>query len=276
MNHIIVCLIFLSVFLNTKIFGQDNCLDDTAHTSIFQDVSHGLNDGIKLLNSTSDFTSKDWIYLGGIAGVTAGSFLIDKSIRKVVAKNHSTAMDNITEIGHKYGNAGYMILLSGAAYLTGKIIKNNDVSETSRMILETLAYAGIITTVLKVGLGRARPYVDKGPYDFFHFSLKNDYLSLPSGHATVAFAVSSVLAAEIRNTYASIALYGLAGLTMYQRIYDDRHWFSDTILGAAIATVIGNAVVSLNECPQKSKENSLLILPSIQAHSTGISVTYSF
>lgn len=275
-NQIIISLIILSIFFNTKIFGQENCLDDTAHTSIIQDISHGINDGIKLINSTSTFTSKDWIYLGGIAGATAGSFFIDKSIRKTVAKNHNGTMDDITEIGHKYGNAVYMILLSGTAYLTGKIIKNNDISETSRMIMETLAYAGIITTVLKVGLGRARPYLDKGPYDFFNFSINNDYLSLPSGHTTVAFAISSVLSAKINNTYASIALYGLAGLTMYQRIYSDKHWFSDTILGAAISTVIGNAIVKFNKCPVKTGNNSLMVLPAIQANSVGLSLVYSF
>lgn len=275
-NQIIIILIILSVSFNTKIFGQDNCLNDTAHTSIIQDINHGINDGIKLINSPSNFTSKDWIYLGGIAGVTAGSFFIDKSIRKTVAKNHNGTMDDITDIGHNYGNAVYMILLSGTAYLTGKLIRNNDIAETSRMILETLAYAGIITTVLKVGLGRARPSLDKGPYDFFNFNINNDYLSLPSGHATVAFAVSSVLAAKINNTYASIALYGLAGLTMYQRIYSDRHWFSDTILGAAISTIIGNAIVKLNECPGKTGKSSVMVLPAIQENSVGLSLFYSF
>ncbi len=275
-NRILLSLVILSLSFNIRIFGQDNCVKDTVQTSIIQDINYGLNDGIKLLKSPSKFTSRDWIYLGGISGLTVGSFFIDESIRKTVAKNHNGTLDDITEIGHKYGNAGYMIVLSGAAYLTGKLLKNNDISETGRMLLETLAYAGIITTILKFGLGRARPYLDKGPYDFFNFSTKDDYLSLPSGHTTVAFAISSVLAAKIKNTYASIALYGLAGLTLYQRIYTDRHWFSDTFLGAAVSTVLGNAIVKLNECPEKKNDNSLMVLPSIQPHSMGLSLIYSF
>lgn len=274
--QIITNLIILSIFFNLNILGQENCSDDTIHTSVLQDINHGINDGIKLVNSPSGFTSRDWIYLGSVAGFTAGSFFIDKSIRNTVAKNHTSTMDDVTKIGEYYGTAQYMVILSGAAYLTGKIIQNNDVSETGKMLLETLAYAGIITTILKIGFGRARPYMDKGPFDFFNFSIKDDYLSLPSGHTTVAFAISSVLAAKINNTYASIALYGLAGLTMYQRIYADRHWFSDTFLGASIATVIGNAIVRFNEYPSKTNENSILILPSIQTHSMGLSFSYSF
>jgi hypothetical protein len=274
--QISVSLIILSLVININVFGQDYCLPDTIHTSILEDINHGINDGVKLIESPSRFTSKEWLYAGGLVGLTAGSFFIDKSIRDVVAKNHSNTMDDITEVGHKYGNAGYMIILSGAAYLTGKIIKNNDISETSRMILETLAYAGIITTVLKVGMGRARPYTGDGAFDFFNFKLNNDFLSFPSGHSTTAFAVSSVLAAKINNVYASIALYGLAGLTMYQRIYSDNHWFSDTFAGAVISTVIGNAIVKLNECPGKSNRNSLTVLPAIQTNSMGLSLIYSF
>lgn len=274
--QIVLCLIFLSLIFNARVFGQENCLSDTAHTSILEDIGHGFNDGIELIKSPSHFTSKEWIYTGGLIGITAGSFFIDESIRKMVAKNHNSTMDDIAEIGHKYGNAGYMIILSGAAYLTGKLIRNNDISETSRMILETIAYAGIISTVLKAGLGRARPYKGNGAFDFFNFKLNNDFLSFPSGHSTTAFAVSSVLAAKINNIYASIALYSLAGLTMYQRIYSDNHWFSDTFAGAVISTVIGNAIVKFNECPEKNNRNSLTVLPAIQASSMGLSLIYSF
>jgi membrane-associated phospholipid phosphatase len=273
----IIFILYLTWFsFNAKILSQENCLPDTIHTSIIQDIHHGLKDGLGLVNSPSNFSSKDWIYLGGIAAVTTGSFFIDKSIRNTVARNRNGTMDDITKIGESYGTAQYIILLSGAAYLTGKLIRNNEISKTGRMLLETLAYAGLLTTVLKVGFGRARPYMNKGAFDFFNFSIKDDYLSLPSGHTTVAFAVSSVLAAEIKNTYASIALYGLAGLTMYQRIYADRHWFSDTFLGSAISTAIGNAIVNYNECPDKENEIRLIILPSVQENTMGFSLVYVF
>ena len=267
--------LFLLFTIDFGIFAQENFQNDSTY-SVLQDINHGLSDGIKLLKSPAHFTANDWIYLGAIGGITAGSFLIDKDIRKTVAKNHNGTTDDISQIGHDYGNALYMVILSGATYLTGKIINNNDISETGRMLLETLAYAGIITTVLKVAFGRARPFTGKGAFDFFNFSLKNDYISLPSGHTTVAFAISSVLAAKIKNTYASIALYSLATLTMYQRIYEDQHWFSDTLLGAAIGTVMGTAIVKINECSNNKDENSLMILPSIQNHALGLGLVYSF
>ena len=100
-NQIIFCLVILSLVFNFKVFGQVNCLSDTTHTSILEDINHGINDGIKLVKSPSHFSSKEWLYTGGLIGLTAGSFFIDNSIRKMVAKNHNSTMDDITEVGHK-------------------------------------------------------------------------------------------------------------------------------------------------------------------------------
>ncbi len=67
---------------------------------------------------------------------------------------------------------------------------------------------------------------------------------MPSGHSTVAFAVSSVLANRINNTFASIGLYTLAGITALSRVYHDEHWASDVLLGSAVGYFIGDFISS--------------------------------
>lgn len=67
------------------------------------------------------------------------------------------------------------------------------------------------------------------------------------GHTSTAFTIATVLSEQIDNTYASIALYSLASLTAYQRVYADAHWFSDTFLGAVLGTFIGLKITSLHE-----------------------------
>jgi len=47
---------------------------------------------------------------------------------------------------------------------------------------------------------------------------------------SIAFAVTSVLAARVKNTAASIVLYAVAGLTAVSRVYDDARWISGNIL----------------------------------------------
>ena len=56
----------------------------------------------------------------------------------------------------------------------------------------SVALAGIITDMLKALIGRARPVLlDREDfYGFIPFATHNNYKSLPSGHATTAFAVA--------------------------------------------------------------------------------------
>jgi len=105
--------------------------------------------------------------------------------------------------------------------------------------------------------------------------MDNAHNSFPSGHTIAAFTTSSVLAATIKNTYASIALYSLAGLTAYQRIYSNNHWFSDTVLAAIIGTVVGNALVRINDnrFNKEAPDNRISILPGINQF--GVNLNFS-
>jgi membrane-associated phospholipid phosphatase len=88
-----------------------------------------------------------------------------------------------------------------------------------------------------------------------HFNgptLDNGYHSFPSGDVTIAFAQSSVLASEISFWPATVALYGLAATTAFQRVHRDQHWFSDIVGGAVWGTAVGLGVVYVNHRPLSS------------------------
>ena len=97
-------------------------------------------------------------------------------------------------------------------------------------------------------MGRSRPYTGEGAFEYRGWQFyKLESTSLPSGHATTAFAMSTVLSRQLRNTYATIGLYSVATLTSISRVYQDFHWISDTFLGAAIGTLVGEAVVRIHQ-----------------------------
>ena len=101
--------------------------------------------------------------------------------------------------------------------------------------------------------------------------------SLPSGHTSTAFTAATILSNRIDNMYASVALYSLASLTALQRIYVDRHWFSDTILGAALGTAIGLKVVKLHEENASPKEDfQYNFYPQLQSGNIGIGLALQF
>ena len=244
---------------------------EDSHSNIITDINIGLKTGYLLLTSPINYESKDWIYGGLAIAATGLSILIDDDIRTNFKNVHSRFFDNVAEIGYRYGDAGYAIAISGTIYLGGKIFNAEEYSNTGRMLLESLLYAGIASTVLKTTIGRSRPYTEEGPYKFRGFQAKTETTSLPSGHTTVAFAMSSVLAERIDNIYASILLYSLAASTVFQRIYDDKHWASDTILGAVIGYTIGKAVVRLDN---NQKLNDVSISFYYLTNGAGLNIRY--
>jgi membrane-associated phospholipid phosphatase len=167
-------------------------------------------------------------------------------MRVIAQRQHTQPLDNLA----RFSNDNVTRTLIGPVIWAGGLIIGNESIRTAGLeMFESLTFAAALTNVLKIGFGRGRPYLDQGAFKYrpFFTSMTMDWASMPSGHATAAFAMYSALAAHLHNTWASIGLYGLAALAGSARIYSDVHWTSDVFLGAAIGTVIGNAVVRIHE-----------------------------
>jgi len=93
---------------------------------------------------------------------------------------------------------------------------------------------------------RARPYMyDSFPYERHMFS--DDFQSFPSGHSANAFAIATVFAEAYKNRRAvPYICYGLAGLTAFSRVYDNKHHVSDILVGSTIGFLVGQTVAKRN------------------------------
>ncbi len=281
MKSILVVITFLisscAMHAQTNFKIEQNKTNHSLIDNIGSDAVSFYNTSIDFVQSPFHFDSHDFLMTGIITGVTALSFTLDNSIRKDVKTLHSSSMDNITSVGEKIGEGQYGIALSGVLYLSGQIAQNNELRKTGVMLAEALFLDGITTVLLKVVIGRSRPYTNEGNYDIDFFRITDDDNSLPSGHASVAFTIATVLSQRIDNTFASIALYSFAGLTAFQRIYSDRHWFSDVVLGAAIGTVVGLKVVKLNsEYEDQTSSVKMNVYPVFSRGSFGAGVALNF
>lgn len=193
------------------------------------------------------------------------------------------------------GDPGAIIITAGM-YGIGRIAHNAELADVGLHSAEAVLVAGGISVVLKGLGGRARPYAvaDSNSSDFRFgrgFS-DNRYASMPSGHATVAFAAAAALTSEAAahhvaaTPYIGIASYGVATLVAASRVYDDKHWTSDVIVGAGIGTLSGILVVrATHRHPSNRIDRWLLgmtLIPSPagglalrwSAHGTGISVAH--
>jgi membrane-associated phospholipid phosphatase len=181
------------------------------------------------------------------------------------AASQSDAFQSFMNASRQYGEIVVAGGLTGAAYLGGIFFHEPWLRTTGRDLIEGLAYAGITTTALKIIVGRARPYNGNNMFSFSPLNLSDGFHSLPSGHSTVAFTLSTILSQRIDNIWASVLLYGAATCTGFSRMYNNEHWLSDVFLGAAIGTTTGLFVIHRDEerNAQKKSGAELQIIPTL-------------
>jgi membrane-associated phospholipid phosphatase len=68
--------------------------------------------------------------------------------------------------------------------------------------------------------------------------------------------------------------YGLASIAGLSRIYDDKHWASDVLLGAALGTVVGKTIVKLNE--QRRAGSRVSVVPLLGEGIQGAALRVDF
>jgi membrane-associated phospholipid phosphatase len=144
-------------------------------------------------------------------------------------------------------------LVTGAAmYGIGRVDGQRRLQALGLHSVESILLSGILSGGIKMVAGRQRPYADiTNPYNFQLWRGFSDdkYRSFPSGHTTAAFAFASTLTRETQfwwphaTWYIGTVFYGGAGLIGLSRIYNNQHWASDVMSGAAIGTIMGLKVV---------------------------------
>lgn len=112
-----------------------------------------------------------------------------------------------------------------------------------------LAFLGTwwaVEEIIKPFLGRLRPNLEMGA---IIIDGGNNGFSFPSGHATVAFALATVLAAKEKNW--RWWLYLLAGAITFSRVYLGKHYPFDVAAGAVFGWVVGRASLWLSRRSRK-------------------------
>ena len=172
--------------------------------------------------------------------VVSLSCFVDNALRTESAAWHNWLLDALFGFGHWYGGGQPTMYLLLGAYVLGLIAGVDRLRNAGALIAESYVLSGILTIVIKSLFGRWRPFAGHGSFAFTPFTTgPNEHLSLPSGHATVAFALSSVMAGMFDNRLWRASWYGAAVVTAISRVYHDQHWLSDVMLSAIIGTSVG-------------------------------------
>lgn len=151
--------------------------------------------------------------------------------------------------------------------------------EKAKRTLLLGAESAIITAAfvqtLKRSTGRHRPYTGDShdTWSGLTISGHNDHLSFPSGDASTAFAMASVVASEYDNMVVLPLVYTASVLVALERVHNNAHWSSDVFLGSAIGYFTGKSIVRYHT---NEREAHVTITPLVNGRNVGCLLTYQY
>ncbi|MHB1688695.1 MAG: phosphatase PAP2 family protein [Ignavibacteriaceae bacterium] len=207
------------------------------------------NETVDFVKQPAKWDGSDWLK---IALVGAGTFLVaqaDQPIRTAVLKDQSYYNSVPIVSGRMWGEIYSPIVLFSGFAIYSLLADDIGARKIAYEIGQASLYAGALSFILKLAIGRSRPYLNEGTSFFRPFSsiFSQDNKSMPSGHSTVAFILSTVLSRNAGSPVLKVLAYLPAVLTMISRVYQDQHWTSDTFAGAALGYFVGTWVVDQHE-----------------------------
>lgn len=165
------------------------------------------------------------------------------------------------------------LIIGTTMYATGRLSHEEHLAALGLHGTEALVVGELVGGVMKGFIGRQRPYVkpqNSHSFGFMRgFGGGDQFRSFPSGHTLAAFAAAAAVSSETAGWWPETrwiigpVLFTGAGLTGLSRMYDNRHWASDVIVGAGIGTFAGLKVVRYANSHSGNRVDKLLLTGSL-------------
>jgi membrane-associated phospholipid phosphatase len=162
----------------------------------------------------------------------------DQRLASESQERRSASTDRLSRLTTGLG-AGDAWAISGGLLATGLVFGDRRLTTMGREAIEASLFAGVIANVVKPAFGRERPLLSNNEAVF---KPGTSNYSFPSGHATEAFAVASVVAIRSSGWVVPTLAYTCASLVAFDRVNDRAHFPSDVLAGAALGVAVGRFI----------------------------------
>lgn len=173
-----------------------------------------------------------------ILGTSLGILMIDhdRDMMDIVQDGKTSRSEFVANIGTNFAELPGMAAVSVGSYFLGVVLKDGKLKKMGIYTVGSLLATGVVVQAIKYGVGRKRPYKSEDPMDFFNFK----HRSFPSGHTAAAFSLATMITEMYGDKHKVVPYisYGLAALSAYARVHDQKHWVSDVIVGAVLGHLV--------------------------------------
>ena len=273
-NLIILCSALWFGITSPALAQRSQVSDSGYYLTLNKDfILSGFTDARDVLIAPAKWSKHEWLGVAAFAGTSVLLYTQDETIRDFFQRNQTPALDNISKYAlEPWGSGVYLVPFVAGMYVYGLTRKNQDAETAALLTGKAVVITGAFTLLIKGITGRHRPNQDvpadpalwEGPFHSF------DYISFPSGHTAVVFSAATMLSSYYHEkTWVAITSYSLASLVGVSRIYDDKHWATDVLTGAALGFAIGKLVYN-----NYRKKNKFVVLPYQSGSFQGVSVQF--
>ena len=221
------------------------------------------------------FTYRDLVLAGGVALVTMAARPFDDRMAARLqdsSTQDSRKIQKMATFVRTVATPGSYVI-GGTMYVAGRLSKNERLADLGWHGTESLIVGELVAVVIKGTMGRQRPYVlprNSNSYQLFRgFGGPDQFRSFPSGHTTSAFAAAAAVSSETSRWWPETRwiigpiLYTGATLTGVSRMYNNRHWASDVLVGAGIGTFAGLKIVRYHHTHPGNRLDKWLLTGSL-------------
>lgn len=180
-----------------------------------------------------------WWEAAAVVWGTLGLTAADEKVTHEFREHPTQSAENIASVFRRVGQPEVYAVLPLGVLTTGLLTSDPEITRAGGRLAASVVVSTVAFNALKLLSGRARPDAGAGAFAFRPFSGQGGF---PSGHSTVAFALATSLADDLHNGWAAAGLYAVAAGTAWSRVYDERHWASDVIIGAALGITTAKVV----------------------------------
>ena len=263
-----ICLITILFFWSTSVFAQfedHNAVKDSSQNRwqlAKHDVKYTLKSVGHSLTRPIYWKGKDYAKLGILLGGTAALTIADKPTRDLFQNNREGFPKGVRDFGWYFGSPQNYFLTNAGLYGFGLITKNEKVRKTSVLIISSSITTGLIQTITKNAIGRARPATGEGNLKFSSFANDSRFRSFPSGHTILSVTMAHSIAKQFENTWVKIGIYSIGAIPPISRLVDDAHWLTDIVFSTAVSIFVVDSIDKFlfkekaYDYPQKEKSIS--------------------
>ena len=180
-----------------------------------------------------------WWEAASVAGLTLAVMSQDEGTTDELREHPTAAAADLASAFRRVGQPEVYAALPAAIITTGLLAGDSRITRAGGRLAASVILSTAAFETLKLVSGRSRPDAGDGAWAFAPFSGRG---SFPSGHSAVAFALATSLSHELHHPVATVALYAAATGTAWSRVYNNRHWGSDVVFGAALGIVTAQVV----------------------------------